>query len=85
MEALPSIRPLRARLFLDGSIEGEVAVPGVELPVKLSIGRSVQRMFRSSIDGQEIDLTATDHTAVLVREALYKEIARLRRHRPGGG
>jgi hypothetical protein len=83
METLPSMRPLRARLFLDGSIEAEVAIPGVELPVKLNIGRSVQRMFRGSVDGQEIDLAATDHTSVLVQEALYKEIARLRRRRVG--
>jgi hypothetical protein len=40
MEAVPSIRPLRACLFLDGSIEAEVAVRGVVLPVKLSLGRS---------------------------------------------
>ena len=32
-------------------------------------------------DGQEIDLTSTDPTSVLVREAIYKEIARLRRRR----
>jgi hypothetical protein len=81
MEALLSMHPIRARLYLDGSIEAEVTVPGVELPVKLSIGRSVQRMFRSSVDGQEIDLRATDHTSILVREAIYKEIARLYRQR----
>lgn len=79
MQPLPSMRPIRARLYLDGSIEAEVAVPGVELPVKLSIGRSAQRMFRGSVDGQEIDLAATDHTSILVREALYEEIARVRR------
>jgi hypothetical protein len=77
---VPSIRPLRARLFLDGSIEAEVTIPGVELPVKLSIGRSVQRMFRGRVEGEEIDLSATDHTSMLVREALYAEIARLRRN-----
>jgi hypothetical protein len=56
-----------------------VTIPGAALPVKLSSGRSVQRMFRGSADGQEIDLSATDHMSVLVREALHKEIARLRR------
>ena len=81
MDTLPTMRPLRARLFLDGSIDGEVAIPGVQLPVKISIGRSERRMFLGSAEGQEIDLTATDHTFVLVREALYKEIARLRRRR----
>jgi hypothetical protein len=83
MEAQPIWRPLRARLFVGGSIEVEVAVAGVALPVKLAIARSVQRMFRGGVDGQEIDLTATDHTSVLVREALYEEIARLRRRRMG--
>jgi hypothetical protein len=81
MEALPTMRPLRARLFLDGSIEAEVAIPGVELPVKLSIGRSERCMFRSGANGMEIDLSARDPTSVLVVEAIYKEIARLRRRR----
>ena len=77
----PTMRPLRARLLVDGSIEAEVAIPGVELPVKLSIGRSERRMFRSGVNGMEIDLAARDPTSVLVREAIYKEIARLRRRR----
>ena len=82
MAALPFIRPLRARLLVDGSIEAEIAISGVDQPVKLSIGRSERRMFRSGVDGMEIDLAARDPTSVLVREAIYKEIARLRRRRP---
>ena len=81
MDVLPTMRPLRARLFVDGSIEAEVSIPGVELPVKLSIGRSERRMFRSGVNGMEIDLAARDPTSVLVREAIYKEIARLGRRR----
>ena len=81
MDVLPTMRPLRARLLVDGSIEAEVAISDVEPPVKLSIGRSERRMFRGGADGQEIDLTSTDPTSVLVREAIYKEIARLRRRR----
>jgi len=81
MDVLPIIRPLHARLFLDGSIEAEVSISGVELPVKLSIGRSERRMFRGSVEGQEIGLAATDSTSILVRAAIAKEIARLRRRR----
>ena len=79
MAALPFIRPLRARLLVDGSIEADVAISGVDQPVKLSSGRSERRMFRSGVDGMDIDLTARDPTSLLVVEAIYKEIARLRR------
>ena len=81
MDVLPTMRPLRAQLLVDGSIEAEVSIPGVEQPVKLSIGRSERRMFRSGVNGMEIDLAARDPTSVLVREAIYKEIARLCRRR----
>ena len=36
-------------------------------------------MFRGSVDGKEIDLAATAPTSLLVREAIYMEIARVRR------
>ena len=81
MAALPFIRPLRARLLVDGSIEAEVSISGVDQPVKLSISRSERRMVRSGVDGLEIDLAARYPTSVLVVEAIYKEIARLRRRR----
>ena len=57
------------------SIETEGSSSGVDQPVNFSLGASERRMFRSSVDGQEIDLAATDSTSVLVREAIYKEIA----------
>ena len=79
MDVLPIIRPLRARLLVDGSIEAEVSISGVELPVRLSIGRSESRALRGGVNGMEVDLAARDPTSVLVREAIYKEIARLRR------
>jgi hypothetical protein len=81
MDVLPTMRPLRARLLVDGSIEAEVSISGVDVPVKLSSGRSERRMFLGGVDGQEIDLEARDPTSVLVIEAIYKEIARLRRRR----
>ena len=83
MSDMPFIRPLRARLLVDGSIEAEVAISGVDQPVKLSIGRSERRMFRSGVEGQESDLAARDPTSVLVVEAIYKEIAWLRRRSSG--
>jgi hypothetical protein len=52
--------------------------------VKLSIGPSERRMFRSGTTSREIDLAARDPTSVLVIEAIYKEIARLRRRRQAG-
>ena len=54
MDVLPTMRPLRARLLMDGSIEAEVSIPGVEQPVKLSVGRSERRMFLGGVDRQEI-------------------------------